>query len=134
MKFIAFLLSLPLAAQSLSLSCPSPKNFNQPAVCQLSFTPGSLPNQQASSLQWKFVIAPPITLAVASAVPGKSIATANGIYLMMGPNAVNLSGTVANITVPARSGPTTITLSGTLGSSSSGHAVTVNPAASVTVQ
>jgi len=123
-----FLLSLPLAAQSLSLSCPPPAKFNQPAVCALNFT-GS-----ASSLQWKLSSTPGVTLAVASAIPGKTISTANGIYLLMGMNSTNLSGKVATVTVPAKSGTVTVTLLGTLGSSSSGHAVQVNPATSVTVQ
>lgn len=52
----------------------------------------------------------------------------------MGMNSTNLSGKVATVTVPAKSGTVTVTLLGTLGSSSSGHAVQVNPATSVTVQ
>ena len=126
MKFLAFLFALPLAAQSLSIACPAPEKFNQSASCQINFTGG------ASALQWK--IASSVSLTVTSAIPGKSLASANGTYLLIGTNATNLSGTVATITVPPHAGTVTLTLSNVLGSSPTGHAVTVNPAASVTVQ
>ncbi len=124
----AVTISTALSAQSLSLSCPPPAKFNQPAVCSLNFTPTT----PASSLQWKLTTS--VTPSVVSTVSGKSISTANGIYLLMGMNSTNLSGQVASVTIPAKSGTVTVTLLGTLGSSSSGHAVTVNPATSVTVQ
>lgn len=127
-RLIGFLLAFPLAAQSLSLSCPPPAKFNQPAVCTISAT-------GPASLQFVLTSAPKVNIAISPLVGGKSVsAGANGIYMLIGMNATPLSGNVASVTVPAHSGNVVLTLSQTLGSSGSGHVVQLSPAVSVSVQ
>jgi len=128
-KLLAFFCALPLAAQSLSLSCPPPQKFNQPAVCTANFSGGAV------SLQWVLTTTPRANITVTSLVSGKSIAAgANGLYMLIGGNANPISGAVASVTVPAHSGSVTLTLSKILGSSASGHAVQINPGVSIRVQ
>ncbi len=126
--FLLALLSLPLAAQSLSLSCPAPQKFNQPAVCSIAFI------GTASALQWNLTASPAIKLTVATNLPGKTLSSNNQTYILIGMNAIEISGSVATVTIPAHSGTVTLTLSGVIGSTSAGQAVAVSPAASVTVQ
>jgi hypothetical protein len=126
--FYALLLSLPLAAQSLSLSCPSSMKFNQPTVCTLNFAGG------AAALEWNLTVNPSVPVKVQSLIAGKSVAGANSVYALLGMNTTPLAGSVATITIPARAGSVTLTLSKPLGSSAGGHAVEVDPGVSVTVQ
>ncbi len=123
-----FFLSLPLAAQSLTLSCPPPAKFNQPAVCAINFT------GTAVALQWKLTTSPAVSLAVTSAIAGKSLSVSNGTYLLAGMNQTALTGKVATVTVPARGGTVTLTLSGALGSTATGHAIAVSPGVTVSLQ
>ena len=127
--FYALLLSLPLAAQSLSLACPPPQKFNQPAVCRMNFTGGAV------SLQWVLTSSPQTNITVSSLAPGKTVSAGlGGIYMLIGSNTTPVSGAVASVTIPAHSSSVVLTLSKPLGSSASGHAVQISPGVSVTVQ
>ncbi len=127
MKLLLLLLALPLAAQTLSISCPSPAK-NKPQICPITFT------GIAASLQWKLVSSPVVNITATSTAAGKNIGSFNGTYLLVGMNATPLAGQVATITIPAHSGNVRLVLSDTIGSSATGHAVTVSPAVTVTVQ
>ncbi len=122
---LVFLFSLPLAAQSLSISCPPAKN--KPQVCPIVFTGG------ASSLQWKMVASPAVNLTASSAVLGKSLVSNAGTYLLAGMNSVTITGQVALITIPAHSGNVTLLLQNVIGCDAKGHQVQVSPAVTVTV-
>lgn len=126
---IAIAYATSLAAQSLSLSCPPPQKFNQSAVCPLIYS-----GPPVTGLQWKFATSPNVSLQVASSAPGKSLATANGIYMLLGMNATAITGTVAKVTIPAHSGAITLTLTNPLGVGPTAHAVPISPGVSVTVQ
>ena len=130
---VLFLLSLPLAAQSLSLTCPPPTSFNQSAVCQVVLsTPATTP---VSGAQWALTTNPKTTLTVASLIPSKSVgAGPTGIYLLSGANQTPISGAIASVTIPPHSGAVTIMLSQPLGTSPAGHAIPLSPGASATVQ
>ncbi len=75
-----------------------------------------------------------MALTSSTAIPGKSISSFNGTYLLVGMDATPLNGQIATVTIPAHSGNVRLELSSALGSSATGHAVTVSPAVSVTVQ
>lgn len=126
-------LSLPLAAQSLSLSCPNPSSFNQSAVCQIVVT-----TPAATSIvgaQWTLTSTPKVTLTVTTPIASKSIGVGpTGVYVLSGVNKTAISGVIANVTVPAHSGSVTLALSGAVGTSATAHAVPITPGVSVTVQ
>lgn len=131
MKILALLLlSLPAFAQGgLSLSCPAPIKFNQPAVCTIAFT------GTAAALQWTLTTSQPASLSVASLISSKSIGVGlNGLYTLSGMNATNVSGNVATVTIPPHSGTVTLNLSNAMGASSTAHIVVVTPSVTVTVQ
>ncbi len=123
------LLGLPLAAQSLTLSCP-PRKPNQPTVCPIMFT-GS-----AVSIQWKLSSVPPVNFTVTSSTAGKSISGNKGLYMLIGMNKTPLTGRIATLTLPGMpphsTGPV-LTLSGALGVNAGGHAVNVGPAVTLSV-
>ncbi len=130
MKTLLFLVSLPLAAQSLSMSCP-PKKPNRPTVCSLAMLAKGV-----VGAQWNLKAVPALTMTVASTVAGKSIGSNNGLYIINGMNANTIIGKMATITIPAQpphsNGPM-LTLSNALGVDAKGHGVPLGASISVNV-
>ena len=133
MRFLVFLLALPLSAQTLSLSCPAPSSFNQAAVCQAVLSVPTITPVVAAL--WTLTATPKLALTSASLVSSKSLSVGpTGIYMLSGVNKTTISGAIASITIPPHSGAVTLQLSQPQATSPTAHAVPISPGISVTVQ
>ncbi len=128
---VGLLLSLPLAAQTLTLSCP-PMKPNKPTVC-----PITLMGSGIVDLQWNLTAVPPVAMTVQAVSANKSIVSNGSIYMLTSMNATPIVGKIATVTIPGQMphtpGPI-LTLSNAIGVDAAGHAVTVAAAISVQVQ